>query len=546
MNTTDLLHRCAAATTEAQEVLERVVAALARQVGRKGRIDDARLEPHQSAAFALAQAVAQGQAAQEMTRYGERGEVEALLALVYVGKTLGELRFQVSELARRIGDDGAGAVVWAGTEALADLVAACSADGLHAGLLEALESRRTWGADGLGADHRLLQESVRAFAEKRVAPQAESFHREDRLIPDDLIREAGELGCFGLSIPLAFGGFQERPDHVGMVVVTEALSHAALAFGSLATRPEILAKALLRGGTEAQQARFLPDMASGRKMVAIAVTEPDFGSDVASLAVTARPDGDGWRINGTKTWSTLAGRAELIGLLARTEPDPALGHRGLSMFVVEKPADYGQAFTHTAPGGGTLAGRAIPTAGYRGMHSFELTFEDYHVPGDNLVGGAAGRGRGFYLQMEAFSAGRLQTAGRAVGVMQAALEQAVAYSRARQVFGKALAAFPLTREKLARMAAVTQACRQQAFAAARLLDEGEGQVEASMVKFLACRQAEWVTREAQQLHGGMGYAEEFAVSRLFIDARVLSIFEGTEEVLALKVIVPSLLRPHLA
>jgi (2S)-methylsuccinyl-CoA dehydrogenase len=405
------------------------------------------------------------------------------------------------------------------------------------------------GADSLDEEHKLLRATFRTFADRKVRPLAERIHRGDELIPDALIREAAELGCFGLSIPQAYGGVQDRPDNVGMVVVTEELCRGALIVGSLITRPEILAKALLKGGTEAQRQRFLPPMASGEKMVAISVTEPDFGSDVASIACAARWDGVAWRLTGTKTWCTFAGRAELIGLLARTNPDASQGYKGLSLFVVEKPSFLGHDFEHLPPGGGRLTGRAIATLGYRGMHSYELSFDDYLVPADNLVGGDAGRGKGFYLQMEGFAYGRLQTAGRALGLMQAAWEAARAYARERIVFGKPLAAYSLTQEKLVRMAATVQACRQATYAAARLLDgaagSGRGQMEASLVKFLACCQAEWLTREAQQIHGGMGYAEEFPVSRWFVDARVLSIFEGAEEVLGLKVIVPALLRGAL-
>lgn len=398
------------------------------------------------------------------------------------------------------------------------------------------------GMGGLSAEHTLLRETFHAFATRKVKPVAEALHREDRLIPDDLIAEAAALGCFGLSIPARHGGAAERPDHLGMVVVTEELSRGALIVGSLITRPEILAKALLSGGTPGQQERFLPPMASGEKMVAISVTEPDFGSDVANIKTSATPVEGGWRINGTKVWSTFAGRAELIGLLARTERDAGLGHRGLSMFVVEKPPFDGRQFEHAPPDGGRLSGRAIATLGYRGMHSFELNFEDYFLPGENLVGGEAGRGRGFYLQMEGFASGRLQTSGRAVGLSQAAFDEAWAYGSARKVFGQTLNAFPLTRLKLIRMAASLLAGRRATYAAARLLDAGKGQMEASLVKLFTCRNAEWITRESMQVHGGMGYAEEFPVSRYFADARVLGIFEGAEEVLALKVILPALLK----
>jgi (2S)-methylsuccinyl-CoA dehydrogenase len=473
---------------------------------------------------------------------GELGEVEGLLAAAGAGLALAALREQGPVLATQLGL-GSGVLSFAESQRLLDFISRTGLPAFHAQVIEAIERRQSLGADGLDAERRMLRDTFRGFAERRVKPVADRWHREDLLIPDELIREAAELGCFGLSIPQTYGGVHDQPDSLGMVLVTEELCRGSLIFGSLITRPEILARALLKGGTEAQRARFLPPMASGEQMVAISVTEPDFGSDVAKIRCTARPTAEGWSLNGTKMWCTFAGRAELIGLLARTEPELSLGHKGLSLFVVEKPAFYGHDFEHKAPGGGRLTGRAIATLGYRGMHSYELNFEDYPVPAQNLVGEEAGRGKGFYLQMEGFSYGRLQTAGRALGVMQSALEAAFGYAKERHVFGQPLIRYGLTQDKLVRMAATVQACRHATYAAARKLDDlsATAQMDASLVKFLACRQAEWVTREAQQLHGGMGYAEEFSVSRLFVDARVLGIFEGAEEVLALKVIVPALL-----
>jgi (2S)-methylsuccinyl-CoA dehydrogenase len=305
--------------------------------------------------------------------------------------------------------------------------------------------------------------------------------------------------------------------------------------GSLMTRPEILAKAILAGGTEEQKSAWLPRIASGELMVAIAVSEPDYGSDSANIKTAARRDGDLWRLSGVKTWCTFAGRADLLMVLARTDPDRSKAHRGLSVFVVEKPAFPGNEFALAG-----MQGRAIDTIGYRGMHSFEVAFDGFPVPTANLIGK---EGRGFYYQMSAFANGRLQTAARAVGLMQAAYEAALRYARERVVFGKPLVDYGLTRAKLTRMAALIQGCRQFTYEVARLLAKqgDEGQLEASMVKMYACRAAEWVTREAQQIHGGMGYAEEYPVSRYFVDARVLSIFEGAEEILALKVITRRLL-----
>jgi (2S)-methylsuccinyl-CoA dehydrogenase len=232
--------------------------------------------------------------------------------------------------------------------------------------------------------------------------------------------------------------------------------------------------------------------------------------------------------------------------VARTEADRALGHKGLSLLLVEKPSTEDHAFEVTQPGGGRLSGRAIPTIGYRGMHSYDLSFQNFLVPHSHLVGGDAGRGKGFYLTMQGMMGGRMQTAARACGVMRAALRAACRYARDRKVFGEPLAQFALTQSKLSRMAARWMACRHAAYAVAQLMDAGGGRMEASLVKLLACRSAELVTREALQLHGGMGYAEETAVSRYFVDARVLSIFEGAEETLALKVVARSLLEGALA
>ncbi|HEX2029754.1 MAG TPA: acyl-CoA dehydrogenase family protein, partial [Nitriliruptorales bacterium] len=405
------------------------------------------------------------------------------------------------------------------------------------------------GPRHLSEECEMVRDTFRRFADEQVRPVAEDVHRGDRDVPETIIEGLARLGTFGLSIPAEYGGMAEggEDDLVNMVLVTEELSRGSLGVaGSLITRPEIIAAAILRGGTEEQKRRWLPQIASGEKMCAVAVTEPDYGSDVAMLKTSATRDGDDWVINGVKTWCTFAGRAELLLLLARTDPDRSRAHRGLSLFVVEKPRHTGHAFEQEQEGGGRMQARAIPTIGYRGMHSFEISFEGWRVPHDHLIGGDEGLNRGFYLQMQAFAAGRLQTAARANGLMQAALQDAVAYTRQRQVFGTALADYQLTRVKLARMACVLAACRQLTMRAARQLAKGDGQLEASMVKQLACRAAEWVTRESQQLHGGMGYAEEFAVSRYFVDARVLSIFEGADEVLALRVIARQLLADALA
>lgn len=398
---------------------------------------------------------------------------------------------------------------------------------------------------GLSPDHEDIRSLFREFADGQVAPLAEHIHREDALIPEELITAYGELGALGITIPDSYGG--QFIDHRSMALATEELSRASLgAGGSVITRPEIASKALLKGGTEAQKKHWLPRIASGKEVVCIAVTEPNAGSDVARLRVAATRTEGGWLINGEKTWCTFAGRASVLLVLARTGSMED-GARGLTLFLVPKPPtkapEDDHAFSHEDGRGGAISGRAIPTVGYRGMHSFTVFFENWFVPDELRVGE---EGAGFGLQMAGFAGGRIQTAARAVGVMEAALRSAVAYSVERKVFGQALAELPLVRRKLVDMAARVALSRQMTYAVCDEMDEGGGQMEASLVKLLACRDAETVTREAMQLHGGMGYSEEYPVSRYWQDARVLSIFEGAEEVLAILVITRSLLRDALA
>ena len=264
-----------------------------------------------------------------------------------------------------------------------------------------------------------------------MRPVAEHVHRQNGDIPEDVIVGLAELGTFGLSIPEEYGGFSAggEGEYLAMVVATEELSRGSLGVGgSLVTRPEILARALLQGATEAQKQEWLPKLASGEVMAAVAVTEPDFGSDSGAITTTATRDGDDYIVNGVKTWCTFAGRADALMLMARTDPDRSKAHRGLSMFVVPKERAAGHSFQFDQPGGGRMEGRAIDTLGYRGMHSYEVSFDGWRVPAANLIGGEAGVGQGFYMQMAGFDNGRLQTAARAIGVMQAAYEAARDYA----------------------------------------------------------------------------------------------------------------------
>ena len=394
-------------------------------------------------------------------------------------------------------------------------------------------------------DAVMVRDSVRAFAAQEVAELAEHIHRHDDLVPDTLISKMAEMGYFGMSVPEQYGGL--GMGNLAMILTTEELSRVSLAAaGSLITRPEILTKALMKGGTEPQKQAWLPRVASGEIMVGISVTEPDVGSDVASVACRAEPaevgGRKGYKINGAKAWCTFAGRANVLALLARTDPAPSSGARGLSLFIVEKSAFPGHEFEMRQPSGGVLTGKADATPGYRGMHSFTLAFEDYFVPQENLIGEQGGLNKGFYLQMNGFAAGRLQTGGRASGIGQAALEATAVYTSERKQFGRPIIEFQLTQHKLGRMAAHVQAGRRLTYRAALAMDADETiSLEPAMAKLLACDVAVWVTQEGQLLHGGWGYAEEYAISRYVVDAQVLPIFEGVKPILELKVIARQLL-----
>ncbi len=406
-------------------------------------------------------------------------------------------------------------------------------------------NRWIWSESG-GSDEEELRKMTRRFARDVVAPEAEHIHRQDLLVPEEFITQMSELGYFGMSIPAEYGGV--GMSNLMMIIATEELSAASLASaGSLITRPEILAKALLKGGTEEQKAKWLEPVATGKLMVGVAVTEPDTGSDVASLkckAIAGSHEGkQGYFIEGAKAWCTFAGRANILALLARTDPSPESGHKGLSLFIVEKDAFDGHSFEMIQPGGGKMTGKADPTPGYRGMHSFTVQLERYFVPAENLVGGESGKGKGFYLQMGGFAAGRLQTGGRAIGLAQASLDTTVNYALTRPQFGRNISEFQNTQYEIGWMAVQLHAARQLTYAAARAMDRGDADatMKAAMAKFFASRVAVNVSQRGQLMHGGWGYAEEYPISRYVVDALVLPIFEGVEPILEMKVIGRSLL-----
>ena len=515
------------AAADAVALAQGVVDAAIAMVNENGGID-----ANQVVVYDLAHAASAVATARATLDYGAKGEVEAKIACAFIADALRDLG------QRLFGREALFGVSANWMDPAHEFVTSfCDPD-----FLSSLAG--VTGPSHLDESFSLVADTFHRFAEEQVRPRAEHIHRTNGDIPEELISGLAEIGGLGLSVPEEYGGFATGgdEDYIGMVVATEELTWGSLGIGgSLITRPEILTRALVNGGTEEQKQRYLPKLATGEVLAAVAVTEPDYGSDVAGITTSATKTEGGWLINGTKTWCTFGARANALMLLARTDPDLSKTHRGLSLFVVDKPVGEGHGFLFDQEAGGRLEGRPIDTLGYRGMHSYEISFSEWFVPDANLVGGEEGLGKGFYYQMAGFENGRIQTAARAIGLMQAAYEAAYAYAENRKVFGSVILDYQLTRVKLARMAIIIQACRQYSLQVAQLMSKGEGSLEASMAKAYVCRAAEWVTREAMQIHGGMGYAEEYAVSRYFVDARVLSIFEGADETLCLKVIARRLL-----
>ncbi|MGA0862723.1 MAG: acyl-CoA dehydrogenase family protein [Ilumatobacteraceae bacterium] len=493
-------------------------------------------DKNQTLAYDVAHVAAAVETARSLLDYGAKGDDEGRIACAFTADMVHDF------VTRLVGREKLWGVDAARLSSSAEFVETFRDPSFLASLADVAGPRH------LDGEFEMVQDTFRSYANKVVAPKAEHVHRHNADVPEDVISGLAEIGAFGLSVPVEYEGFSEggESEYMASVIATEELSRASLGIGgSLITRPEILTRALVKGGTEEQKHEWLPKLASAEVLSAVAVTEPDYGSDVAGLKTTAveapGPKGEpGWLINGVKTWCTFGARANVLMLLARTDPDRTKAHRGLSLFIVPKPIGDAHGFMFTQDGGGKMEGRPIDTIGYRGMHSYEIAIENWWVPETNLIGGRDGLGKGFYLQMAGFENGRLQTAARAVGVMQAAYEAALDYAQNRVVFGQPISEYELTKVKLGRMAVITQASRQFSYAVAGLMGKGEGAMEASMVKAYVCKAAEWVTREALQIHGGYGYAEEYPVSRLYVDARVLSIFEGADETLCLKVIAKNL------
>jgi len=534
---TALLAQTGRALGAAEMFLAAGRARLVVRVAPGGNVEPERFATEQLAGHALAWMASYVEALRQMRNWavrldegGKFGEIEALILEVAYGEYLAQLAGGIpmaqGEFARPqdLGlDDGEIAPLRTGAAGTLSAGATAARLQLGARLAEARD-----GAFGdIGIEDptlEMVRDQVRRFAEREVAPHAQEWHRRDLLIPLPVIEELGRIGVFGMTIPEEHGGL--GLGKTAMSIVSEELSRAYIGVGSLGTRSEIAGELIRLSGTDAQKARWLPAIASGAVLPTAVFTEPNTGSDLASLQTRAARDGEVYRIHGAKTWITHGARSDLMTLLARTDPGER-GYAGLSMFLAEKPRGSDE---DPFPAAG-MSGTEIPVLGYRGMKEYETAFDGFAVPAEGLLGGV--EGQGFKQLMATFESARVQTAARAVGVAQNALELGLAYALERVQFGEKLIAFPRVAGKLALMAAETMAARQLTYFAAREKDGGRRcDIEAGMAKLLAARVAWSNADNALQIHGGNGYALEYPISRVLCDARILNIFEGAAEIQA--------------
>ncbi|MHA3976401.1 acyl-CoA dehydrogenase family protein [Halovulum sp. GXIMD14794] len=524
---------------EAAEAVERIArTALAERIGGDGRISGAALEADQHAAHGLAWLATYVEALRQLRAWalrlegeGRLGTVEALILQIGFGEYLaqidGGIPMSQSEVAR-LADLGVPAADRAAfREGAGILLEQGNSDAARRALASEMGEARgaaTVGATGLDDDMEMIRDHFRRFADERVVPHAHEWHLNDALIPMEVIGEMADLGVFGLTIPEEHGG--AGMGKTAMCVVSEELSRGYIGVGSLGTRSEIAAELILGGGTEAQKERWLPAIASGEVLPTAVFTEPGTGSDLGALRTRARKDGTEWVLTGNKTWITHAARTDLMTVLARTDPETD-NYSGLSMFLAEKTRGTDE----TPFPDETIEGGEIEVLGYRGMKEYTLALDDHRVPDEALLGGETGQG--FRQLMRTFESARIQTAARAIGVAQNAMELAQAYAADRVAFGKPIAAFPRVYGKLAMMAVEIMIARQLTYHAAREKDEGRRcDLEAGMAKLLGARVAWAAADNGLQIHGGNGFAMEYPISRVLCDARILSIFEGAAEIQA--------------
>ncbi|MFP4044304.1 MAG: acyl-CoA dehydrogenase family protein [Rhodosalinus sp.] len=536
----DLLRLTGAAVAPAEAILETAKERLRAEVTEDGRISGRLIEVHQTAAHGLAWLATYVEALRQMQAWAERldgegrfGEVEHLILQIAFGEYLwqiqGGIPMSQGEILRLqdigLSEEDIGGLM---TPEVVTLTRQGNTQAVRTRLVELMQERAaeiTVGASGLDEELEMIREQFRRFVVDKVEPHAHEWHLKDELIPMEIIGELAEMGVFGLTIPEDYGGL--GLSKASMCVVSEELSRGYIGVGSLGTRSEIAAELIIGGGTEAQKEKWLPAIASAEVLPTAVFTEPNTGSDLGALRTRAvRDDSGDYRVTGNKTWITHAARTHVMTLLARTDPQTT-DYRGLSMFLAEKTPGTD---AHPFPDEG-ITGGEIEVLGYRGMKEYELAFDDFHVKGENLLGGQ--EGQGFKQLMATFESARIQTAARAVGVAQSALDIAMRYAQDRKQFGKPLIAFPRVSGKLAMMAVETMVARQLTYFSAFEKDEGRRcDLEAGMAKLLGARVA-WASADnGLQIHGGNGFALEYAISRVLCDARILNIFEGAAEIQA--------------
>jgi len=536
----NLLDQCAGGVAAAERFAAQARSAVSDLIQKDGRTDPALLEANQFAAHGYGWLATYIEAlrqlhgwAAELSKSGELREIDTLILQIgfaeYLAQITGGIAMSQGEIVRPadMGVNESAVQEFLGDPSVITLTAkgnSANARAQLAGLIAESLASGDFGTLGLDETLGMVRDQFHRFVEDKVKEDAHGWHLEDKLIPMEIIDQMAELGVFGLTIPEEYGGL--GMGKIAMCVVTEELSRGYIGVGSLGTRSEIAAELIRGGGTEEQKQQWLPKIASGEILPTAVFTEPNTGSDLASLRTRARLDGEVYRVTGNKTWITHAARANMMTLLTRTNPDQP-GYKGLSMLLAEKLAGNDNDDFPTKG----MSGGEIGVLGYRGMKEYEIGFDDFEVKAENLLGGA--EGNGFKQLMQTFESARIQTAGRAVGVAQSALELGLDYAQQRIQFGKPLFEFPRVFGKLVWMVVEIMIVRQLTYFSAREKDaDRRCDLEAGMAKLLAARVAWACADNALQIHGGNGYAQEYHISRVLCDARILNIFEGAAEIQA--------------
>ncbi len=535
----DLLATTRSTLAPVDRLLEAAKSAVRATVSQDGKVSNTLVEENQTAAHGLAWLATYAQSLHQMQLWAEKldadgtfSETEKLIHQIAFGEYLcqisGGIQMNQGEILRLhdlgVSTEDQNAFSNAGITTLQQRGNSQAARTRLVELMQEQSANITVGRTGLDEELEMIREQFRRYAVEKVEPFAHEWHLKDELIPIEVINELAEMGVFGLTIPEEFGGF--GLSKASMCVVSEELSRGYIGVGSLGTRSEIAAELIIAGGTDAQKEKWLPRIASAETLPTAVFTEPNTGSDLGSLRTRAVKDGDDYKITGNKTWITHAARTHVMTLLARTDPQTS-NYKGLSMFLAEKtPGDDANLF----PSEG-MTGGEIEVLGYRGMKEYELGFDGFHVKGENLLGGE--EGKGFKQLMETFESARIQTAARAIGVAQSALDISMQYAIDRKQFGKSLINFPRVSSKLAMMAVEIMIARQLTYFSAFEKDEGRRcDVEAGMAKLLGARVAWAAADNGLQIHGGNGFALEYKISSVLCDARILNIFEGAAEIQA--------------